>query len=448
MAEVIERPRNGCALHGAVSTVGEINGAVPIVHSNAGCAIQNYLASKASSAGRSPMSGFSIPGTAVSERHVIFGGASRLREQIKNTLKVIDGDLYVVLNGCESAMVGDDIDAMTKESFEQGEPVLDSGLVGFHGSEHLGYSQVMTDIIQKLPEINKNTVRKNNKLVNVLGILPQHDIFFKGELSELKRLLMGAGLEVNTFFGAFNGVEELVKAAGAAATLVFSKWGDEPAQSLLELYRIPVIRFEGIPTGYDEVADMIGKAAKAAGIEREEYQDFLNQEKAKFDYFLERIAEELYEENMPGNIAIVGDERIVCQISVFFTKYLAARINTIIITDFVQSENIAEQEEKERLSSLAEKVYLSADSREIEQILLQSKADVILGSSLEEQTAVEKQAIFIPISYPVYHRTILNKSYIGISGALSMAEDYITKVKEYNRRRNEQLHIMLSAEQR
>ena len=42
----VYKPRNGCALHGAVSTIEEIRGAIPIVHSNQGCAVQNYLANK------------------------------------------------------------------------------------------------------------------------------------------------------------------------------------------------------------------------------------------------------------------------------------------------------------------------------------------------------------------------------------------------------------------
>jgi len=47
MAEAIARPRYGCALHGAVRTLTAIRGVVPIVHSNAGCAIQDALASRA-----------------------------------------------------------------------------------------------------------------------------------------------------------------------------------------------------------------------------------------------------------------------------------------------------------------------------------------------------------------------------------------------------------------
>ncbi|CBK74008.1 Nitrogenase molybdenum-iron protein, alpha and beta chains [Butyrivibrio fibrisolvens 16/4] len=88
MSNVIKNPRNGCALHGALQTVQEIEGAVPVVHANAGCGVINYLANKTVGNGASRYSGFATPGTAVQERHVIFGGASRLREQIKILLRL------------------------------------------------------------------------------------------------------------------------------------------------------------------------------------------------------------------------------------------------------------------------------------------------------------------------------------------------------------------------
>lgn len=443
MAEVIKKPRNGCVLHGAVTTVEEIKGAVPIIHSIAGCAVQNYLANKVNGLGNSITSGFSAPGTAVQERHIIFGGASRLREQLKNTFKVVNGDLFVVLNGCESAMVGDDVDAMTREPAGQGDPVLDSILTGFHGNKHLGYAQVLTDIIQKLPQIRKEEPRKDDRLVNILGIIPKQDIFYKGELAEIKRILEGVGLKAHTFFGPQNGVEEFAHAKDAAVTLVFSQWGVLPAEKLKELYDIPVLRFDCIPAGFEEISELVKAVAQVTGIKEADYQDFLEQEKAEFGYYMERLEEEFYEEQVIRNIAVVGDERIVYQISGYLRKYLGARIDTAVITDFVPSEDLSEKKKKELLEGLAEEVYLTTDGKEIEQILLHSNAEIVLGSSLEESAAQEKGAVHLAVSYPVYHQTIINKSYAGISGALSLAEDYFTKVKEYNCRRGELLQKFL-----
>ncbi|MDR1902354.1 MAG: hydrogenase, partial [Treponema sp.] len=97
MHEIIRNPRHGCDLHGALKTVEALNDAVPIVHANAGCVYQHYLSDGSGRLAGGGVWGPEVPGTEITEKHVVFGGASRLREQIKNTVKVIDGSLYVVL---------------------------------------------------------------------------------------------------------------------------------------------------------------------------------------------------------------------------------------------------------------------------------------------------------------------------------------------------------------
>ena len=427
----VYKPRNGCALHGAVSTIEEIRGAIPIVHSNQGCAVQNYLANKTSGAGASIVEGFSLPGTTVQERHVIFGGASRLREQIKNTVKVINGDLYVVLNSCESAMVGDDIDAMTKESFEQGEPILDSILAGFNGDNHVGYAQVLTDIFKKLPDIWNNIERPEGeeKTVNILGILPKHDIFYKGELRELRRILSKVGIKANIFFGSRDGVQELKTAVKADLTLNFSKWGVQPAEVLKEKYGIPYITFEAVPTGVTGVRDFLDKTLDALGLERsDKYEQLLAEAEEEYSYYLARLEEDFYSYHLNRRIGIVGDERTVVQISKFLSEYLQIIPALVIVTDFYSDEEHTKDTERERLSGISDDIHFRQDANEISSILEHSDIDIILGSSLEEKEDIPN----LIVSYPAYNREIISKSYAGLTGGLTLLEDIVTLLKSYD----------------
>ncbi len=50
------------------------------------------------------------PCTNIGETEVVFGGEGKLEKVIENSLKVMDGDLFVVLSGCTTEIVGDDID--------------------------------------------------------------------------------------------------------------------------------------------------------------------------------------------------------------------------------------------------------------------------------------------------------------------------------------------------
>src|SRR5512133_1258542 len=132
----LEASRSGCALHGAVYSALAVGGVVPIIHGTSGCGIQAHLGGALRSGwnGSGASGGAALPSSNISEKQVVFGGTSRLREQIKNTVKVLSGELYVVLSGCAAEMVGDDISAMTKEAREQGFPVISISTPGFRGS--------------------------------------------------------------------------------------------------------------------------------------------------------------------------------------------------------------------------------------------------------------------------------------------------------------------------
>ncbi len=122
------------------------------MHSTAGCTIQQYLGVNKVSGnkGSGYAGGVQASSSNVIEKQIIFGGTSRLREQIKNTIKVMDADLYVVLSGCATELVGDDIPAMTKEAQEQRYPVINIQTPGFKGDIHYGYEVTLRTLIEQL----------------------------------------------------------------------------------------------------------------------------------------------------------------------------------------------------------------------------------------------------------------------------------------------------------
>lgn len=428
MQDIINSPRTGCGLHGAVQTIAAISGAVPIVHSNSGCAVSNYLANKASGVGAGYVRGYSIPGTDALERHIIFGGASRLREQIKNTLKVIDGDLYVVLNSCESAMVGDDIDAMTREVQEQGEPVIDSLTAGFHGDAYFGYENVVADILKKLPEIRKIERNKKNNLVNIFGVLPAHDIYYRGVLEELSRLLQGIGAETNLFFGYENGVDEFADAQNASLSIAFSKWGLLAAKQLKETYGIPVLSFLSVPVGPEQTERLLREIGSGLNISDEIVNVFIGKEQRYFRYYFRTLLDDIYEEHAGRNIALVGDSGTVLAQAEFLANYFGSEIKGIAVTDLTQKE-FGEYYNFEDGNQPFEEIYFSNDNAEIQAQLRSWDAEFLFGSSLEAETSNKKDIPLIAVSYPAYHQSAANKSYAGIRGALRLAEDYLTAVK-------------------
>ncbi|HWR55219.1 MAG TPA: nitrogenase component 1 [Negativicutes bacterium] len=391
-----EHIKAGCALHGAIRTVLAIGGLVPIVHSNTGCAMQGAIANRAAGT-LFVHDGMEIPTTAVIERHVVFGGASRLREQIKNTIKVVEGEAYIVLDGCEAEMVGDDSEAMVKEAVvQQAEKVFSCKTAGFHGSAHKGYESVMVDIIRALPVLGVQ--EDPRKTVNVFGILPGTDVFWRGDLEEIARLFAGIGLHANVFFGP-GGFDEVKRAPSAALSLVFSEWGLIPARELKAVYGVPVLEFEAPPIGYDDVEAGLRTVGQKLKLDSRVIESFLQKEKERFYGYLETAADAYYEEQVSRNAAIIADEAPGKAIAGFLERHLAAKV--------VLRDSVAKNVES-------------------------SGAGIIIGSAQEAQ---EARALGIPLlgaAYPV-NGVIMNKTYMGISGSLRLTEDYIGVIAAHNR---------------
>ena len=430
MSNVIKNPRNGCALHGALQTVQEIEGVVPVVHANAGCGVINYLANKSAGNGVSRYSGFATPGTAAQERHVIFGGASRLREQIKNTIKVVNGDLYVILNSCESAMVGDDVDAMTREIVEQGEPVVDTLIAGFNGGSHYGYEHVLGDILKTIDGVKKNEKQTDSKLINIFGLVPGKDPYWQGNLEEIKRIFNGVGLKVNLFFGVYGGVEDLVNAKNAAASIVFSRWGELPAKLLKEKFDVPYIVQSSLPVNAEDETKLIEKISEHVEIDEKLKENFIENEGRYQRYYLSRIRDDIFEYDLGKRTLIVGDEEQVIRYGKLFKHILGARVVGAVLTDALKKDEEHETDNTELLESIAENIYITSDEKDIEDIIKRSRAEVVIGSSLERKIADKNNVSLLEFSYPIYHKAILNQTTAGVRGQVELLESYISTVKE------------------
>lgn len=421
MPEYIERSRYGCNLQGALQTLGEIQGVIPILHSTPGCGIQNYIANKAGGNGAGYITGYSIPNSNVYEKQVIFGGTSRLREQIKNTVKVLNGDLYVTLSGCEAEMVGDDIISMTQEIIDQGEKAIYYKGPGFKGDQHIGYEGIVDAIISQLPEVTKVNTEKERGLINLFGIIPKQDLYWQGNLNEIERILGHLDIKVNKLFGFKQGIEDWKKVPSAQLNIVVSKWGVKAAEKLEKRYGTPYIFIDNIGLGVEEIETFIRKTAGTLGIDQQKTEEYLKDEKEKFTYLLTQIAEYYYDNDFQRQAVIVGDESTVTRYAEFLTKYFGMAIQAVVITDFIGES--AKQVASEKLKDLAAEVLFEKDGREIDKIITNSEAEIIFGSGLENAIAKKRNIPIHIISYPAFGKVIIGKSDAGYQGALNAIED-------------------------
>ena len=147
MAKILDQPRYKCAL-AAMQTVHAIPGAIPVLHSGPGCAAK--LNDNNGTSGRYSPNIF--PCSSVSEKEVVFGGTGKLRSTIENALKVIDADLFVVLSGCTSEIIGDDIEEVAGNFANAEKPVLWAKTPGFKGNNYLGHDWILKSIFEMMAD--------------------------------------------------------------------------------------------------------------------------------------------------------------------------------------------------------------------------------------------------------------------------------------------------------
>ncbi|WP_196590433.1 nitrogenase component 1 [Pectinatus frisingensis] len=436
----INQVRYGCAL-GAFHSVVAIPGAMPIAHCGPGCVDKQYMSldfyNGFQGGGRS--GGAVIPSTNLQEEDVIFGGAKRLQELIEATLKIIKADLFVVLNGCIGELVGDDVGAVVEEFQKQGVPIVNAETGGFKGNNFIGHEIVVKAIIdQFVDKYAAKNVKRQKGLINVWSELPFQNTFWRGDFNELKRILEGAGFQVNILFGnGSGGIEEWKRIPEAQFNLVVSPWlGLSIAQHLQDKYGQPYLHLPVLPIGAGQTAEFLHKVVAFAGIDSKQADEFITTEEREYYYYLEHFTD-FYAEywwGLPSSYAVIGDSTYNLALNKFLVTQLGLLPVKQIITDNppqIYRDKIR-SEYKNLDSDVSAEVSFLEDGYRINDLLQHlnygHKPPIIFGTTWERDTTKKLGGSIVEVGFPASYEVVLNKKYIGYRGALSLLEKIFTTI--------------------
>ena len=423
MSQILHEDRNGCALHGAVKAISAVEGLVPVLHASAGCGLgarfpENTLAgSLAGTAGWQETSG-----TNLLEKHVVFGGTSRLREQIKNTVKVLKGDLYVVATGCVPEVVGDDVPAMVKEAREQQFPVIGISTPGFKGNGWHGAATAIRQVLEQLPTLQDLPVAKDAGLVNLLGIAPGLDPFWEGDLLELEAALAPLGLRAQRLFGIGQKTSDWKNAKNASLSVVLSPWGLEAARFLEQRDGIPFLDFGFIPVSSRDVGLLLAKVSEALGLAPEAATHLALAEDRKLRYYLRKAAPTWLSGEFQRRTAIVAGSAAAVGLSRLLSGTLGQIVTTVVITDNPPEDSRASlvQHIRDASEGIEIDVSFTESSVDVLRALSSARPELVLGSSLERLWSIESGAALVEVSAPLREELVLDQSLAGTRGALSV----------------------------
>jgi nitrogenase molybdenum-iron protein beta chain len=403
---------------------------IPIIHTSLGCGgnLANSLAFGAGYLGGGYCNGGAAPSSGVTETEIVFGGADRLSEQIRNTLELIDGKLYIVATGCMTEMIGDDAAGIAGEFRDSGNPILAVSTPSFRGDSYHGYDIVLDGIFNRyLPKAEA----KNPRLVNIFGLVPGYDPFFRGDLEEIERLLTALGLKVNTFFTPGQTFENITSALSAELNIVFSRvWGRELAEQFEERHGTPYIT-EDLPIGPEATDKFLTKIAEKFGLDA---SGLIERENAMFYGYFERCADAFCDGDLKFYAITAANSTYAIPLSRFVTRELGWVLADTFVTD-----NLTDAQ-KEALDCEFP-LQFESGAREIARAINRNHPNgrgrryfddltplYIIGSTLEKRTAAARGAKHLSVSFPAYDRFITDRGYAGYRGGLHLFEDLIDRI--------------------
>lgn len=437
MGTFIERAKSTCALGGAIVTIASLPRAIPIVHASGGCAtmLSGTYNQASGYKGSGYCSGHMTPTSNVVEKDIVFGGEERLEEQITHTIKIIDGDLYFVVTGCQVEIIGDDAVGVTRR-FQDGKlPVLAANTPGFLGNGFKGYDVVLSTLAAEF--IEPKAV-KAEKTVNILGIMPGQDVFYRGNIRGIQRLLNKLGIKANTFFGDGETIENIKNYGDAALTIVFSdKYGIDTAKVFEEQHNIPYITVD-LPIGETRTDAFLRTIGERLAIEEAAIEVLIAEEKRYYYSYIERFLDIYGDIDLQRYSIVSADINYAFPLISFLADDLGWIPHLVVINEEMDelSKKSYEQKFNQLTSEAKPKVVFEQHAGQLLNHIRQSwpqssntkyydalSPAFLVGSSLEGSTAQKIGSAFLPVSFPVTNRAVLNKGYTGYKGGLSLAED-------------------------
>lgn len=441
MSTFIDRAKSTCALGGALTTLLALPKAIPIVHSSGGCAstLSNAFNLASGYRGAGYCGGTMTPTSNIVEKDIVFGGEERLEEQIINTVKIIDGDLYFVITGCQVEIIGDDAVGIARRFKENQPPVLAASTPGFSGNSYFGYDTVLTTLAKEF--IEPQTEKAPNT-INLLGIVPGQDVFFRGNIREIARLLQLLGIKANTFFGDEESITKIKGYGDASLTVVLSdNYGIATARAFEETHHIPYITAD-LPIGPTRTEAFLRKVGELLHIDKATLESVIAGEKKYFYSYFERILDAFTDLDFQRYAIVNTDTTYAFPLTSFLADDLGWIPHLVVINDD-NIDDLRKKEYERKFNQLGSetkpKVIFELHAGQLIKHIRNSwpfnqnnkyynslTPSYLIGSSLEVDVAQKIGASFLSVAFPVTNRVVLDKGYTGYKGGLTLAEDLLS----------------------
>jgi nitrogenase molybdenum-iron protein beta chain len=435
---IIERPRTTCAQGGALATLASLPDVIGISHAAEGCSgnLTGSIGTCSGYNGEGYCGGTQTPSSAVREKNVVFGGTDRLRQELKSAQELLEAKLFVVVTGCMTEIIGDDVQAVVDEFEDAQTPVIAVNTPSFEGDAYSGYERVLTGIFNKyIPESEK----KDEKLVNIFGLIPNFDPNYRGDLEEIKRILESVGLKVNTFFTPDQTYENILDASKASLNIHFSRiWGVDFEKGFEQKHGTP-FWVTDLPIGSVQTTAFLRELSEHIEIDKDLLEKVIEREEERYYNYFIKTLDLVINAQFFYYAATVSNSNYAIPLSKFLKNELGWKVDDVFVTDLLTKIKAKKLEEAFNQTEAPGELIRETDTKQIAWQLNKRHARnqgqryfdqhgplFIVGSSLEKYAAQDIGALTFAVSYPIVNRVITQRGYSGYNGGLNLLADLIS----------------------
>lgn len=370
------------------------------------------------------------PVTSLHEEDVIFGGSDLLERAIAQHVKIYSSEVLFLLTSCSAEIIGEDIFKAAEIASEKyGRQIVGVDVGGASGNTYGGYNNFLVRVVDQLYPAQADRREPDPgspPQIDVMGIIPYYDMFWRGDIREVKRICRIIGVNVNSVLSGGCSLETVRNAVNTQLTVsVNANIGGRALRRLKNRRLGRVMTCPAAPIGFRYTRKFLMDVAAAVGIDPESIEARITAE--------ERTAREVMLRGFDfskvmftaGRVAVVGDPARALPLTDFLVNDLGMRCVLVAFTSEVTEKELEELSMILSLRNNRAKVLVEQDNYLIRKEISDAEPNIVFGRSIDRIAHMTK-TVFITWQFPSTDRLVVyDRPYLGYKGIASIVDDVI-----------------------
>lgn len=415
-------PSASCALSGVFLGANSFSNSSLFIHASSGCGFAMRYG-----LGQHWKSFLVCPVSSLCDENIIFGSEKLLYKSLTDFLDIHDSEVVFVGTGCSASVIGEDYISVTKELSEKyKKPIvfIDSG--GLTGDLVKGYNNFLESIVKYFHSNDIPIYQK--QAIDICGIIPMYDMFWRGNINELKRLFQKLDIKINSFFTGDIDLKAMKNIYNSQLLIsIDQNVGKKMMCFLKNKTNTPIKIFPYSPIGINNTKMFLEEICMLLNMDQEVYSKKIESEVAIARKTISRGFDFSKVMFTSGRYALIGDAAKVIPMVDFLSNEIGMKCVMIAFTHRVGQKEIADLEgylskRSEDINNIA--VLNGEDNLLIRKTLKEIAPNLVFGRSIDRVSEMKK-TVHITWQFPASdHFVLYDRPIMGFKGTTSIV-DYI-----------------------